>query len=88
VYCSIVADFWVVLWVKVVIVLLCLGGCVVGVGVGRVGVMKTNITGIIAEAKRSERERIIKLLENYEGLTGFFGIERDDLIALIKGENK
>lgn len=35
-----------------------------------------------------ERERIIKLLETYVGLTGMFGLERDYLIALIKGENK
>ena len=38
------------------------------------------------KATDSERERIIKLLENYQGLTGMFGLERDDLIALIKGE--
>ena len=33
-------------------------------------------------------KRIIKLLETYVGLTGMFALERDDLIALIKGENK
>ena len=39
-------------------------------------------------AMKKENERIIKLLETYVGLTGMFALERDDLIALIKGENK
>ena len=47
---------------------------------------KPDIAAIIAAAKKSEQERIIKLLENYQGLTGMFGLERDDLIVLIKGE--
>lgn len=42
----------------------------------------------IAQAKLEEQRRIIKLLETYMGITGMFGLERDDLIALIKGENK
>ena len=51
---------------------------------------RTGWKGISADAfedgEETERERIIKLLENYQGLTGMFGLERDDLIALIKGE--
>ena len=38
-----------------------------------------------ATGQSDERERIIKLLEGYQGLTGMFALERDDLIALIKG---
>jgi len=59
-------------------------------------VNKPNIPGIISEAKRSERERITKLLE--EELVEFKHIPTDVhgnfrltlacLISLIKGENK
>lgn len=64
---------------------------------------KPNIPGIISEAKRSERERIIKLLEeNLEGVMRFSNANvktpsspevvmssfTGDIIALIKGENK
>ena len=56
---------------------------------------KPNIPGIISEAKRSERERIIKLLEdelwklpNGMPAGGKTYLSIEEAIALIKGENK
>ena len=64
---------------------------------------KPNIPGIITEAKRFERERIIKLLQDQAVLCGKGSREHalrcalrivgdgcncDEVIALIKGENK
>jgi hypothetical protein len=58
---------------------------------------KADIAAIIATAKATERERIIKLLENaipsknIEEMSVKYYVERkvvDTLIALIKGENK
>jgi hypothetical protein len=59
-------------------------------------VSSPNIPGIIAEAKRSERERIIKLLEEElvefkhipTDVHGNFRLTLGCLIPLIKGENK
>ena len=48
---------------------------------------KPNIPSIISEAKRSERERIIKLLEDYAFNNGPSGGILF-AVALIKGENK
>jgi len=53
----------------------------------------TAYAGIIADAKRQERERIIKLLEENQGISQIqndFGvfIRLESLMDIIKGENK
>ena len=40
------------------------------------------------QGAEAERERIIKLLENYPAYGDFIETPREHLIALIKGENK